>query len=468
MTWLARVPPVVLHEITAALLVTAVFLAIFGLAELLRGFDLCSKEMSRKFVHLTAGVVATTFAHVFASHWTLLLMCLGFVLLVKIGQSLGLLASIHGVERQSSGAVLHPIALYLTYVLCSAMDRPAYYVIATLVLSVSDALAALIGKAYGFKIYEVEEEEGKKSVEGSLIFLLSTFIIVHLGLLLLTDTGRLECVLSAVVIAILVTIFEAISLGGADNFFIPFGTLFILMKLANEPASMLAFRVGLILYMLGSTYVIARLSGKFGTSGIIGIGLVGYGVWILVRWDWYIPVLIATLLMAFSDHFIEHRANKPDQFRVRPIFYMFIVSLVWLLVGTFFPHLQRPLTVPFLLTITANLSVRWAWRIRMLTAADPAQPRHWLRRPGFVGRALWLTIALLSFHLALGDFGLEPVFSTATMLVGTMLGDRLYWAIGGRHLGEWSRVAFLRMGMAVNLFVSALAFLANWYYYQPR
>ncbi|NLI77844.1 MAG: hypothetical protein GX442_15580 [Candidatus Riflebacteria bacterium] len=469
MNLLARLPPGLLADVGPALMVSAVFMAIFGLAELLRGFNLCSKEMSRKFVHLAAGVVATTFAYVFTSHWTLLVMCAAFVVLVKAGKAFDLLPSIHGVSRQSWGAVLHPVAIYLTFVTCAAMRRPEYYVIATLVLSVSDALAALIGKAYGFKIYEVETEEGRKSVEGSVIFLLSTFIIVHLGLLLLTDTGRLECVLSAIVIAILVTIFEALSLGGADNFFIPFGTLFVLMKLAHAPVAMLAFRVGLILFTMGSTLLFAVVSGKFGTSGVIGIGLVGYGCWILVAWHWYIPILITTLLLAFTDLFIETRDDEePDQVRVRPVFYMFIVSFAWLLVGSFFQHLVRPLTVPFLITITAALSVRWAWQIRS-QRPDPADTRpRWLVRPGFVGRAFLLTVIYLAFHLAIRDFGLEPVFSFLSLWIGTMLGDRLYWAIGGRHLGQWARVDFLRMGMVVILFTSALVFWANLAYYQAR
>jgi len=451
-------------EIGSALMVSAVFLAIFGIAEILRGFNACSMEMSRKFVHLAAGLVAVSFAYVFSSHWTLLLMCSGFVILMKGGKALNLLTAIHGVDRKSSGDILHPISLYLTFLITAEIKRPEYYVISTLVLSISDTLAALIGQSYGVKIYKVEEE--KKSIEGSLIFLLSTFIIVHLGLLLLSDVGRPESVLTALVIAILVTIFEAISLGGADNFFIPFGTLFILTKLAGKPAPELAFRVGLIIFMLISTWAISIPKGKFGTSGIIAIGLTGYGSWVLVDWTWYIPILTTSILLAFSDAFIEIRENDREQVRVRPVFYMFVVSLAWILAGSYFPYLRRTLIVPFIVTMTANLSVRWGWQIRSTQPKQNALLPLFMRRPGFAGRAIILTGVFLPFFLIVRDFGLPTTFSIVSCFVGTALGDRLYWLFGSRHIGVCTRIDYLRMGMLVMLVSSAVVFAANLLYFQ--
>ena len=121
-----------------------------------------------------------------------------------------LLPSLHDVERKSRGVEYYPLAVALTFFL--TQGRPWLYLAALLVLAIGDASAALVGSRYGRIRYEVEQSE--KSLEGSAVFLLVAFLAIHLPMLLMTDLPRPICVLAALLVAILVTGFEAISLEG--------------------------------------------------------------------------------------------------------------------------------------------------------------------------------------------------------------------------------------------------------------
>ncbi|KAF1082818.1 MAG: hypothetical protein GQF41_0585 [Candidatus Rifleibacterium amylolyticum] len=453
-------------EFGSALIVAAIFLILVGLGELLRGSGACSQEGTRKFVHFSGGVVSLSFAYVFTSHWTVLGLGIVFIVLMASTKKLGLLPSVHGVKRKSSGDILHPLAIYLTFSMTSYLEKPYFYLISIAVLSVSDALAALIGISYGFKVYNVEEEN--KSIEGSFIFLLSTFLIVHLGLLLLTDVGRMECVLSALLISVLVTCFEAISLGGADNIFIPFGTLFIIMKITTKPIPEIIMQLCSIGMIFLATYLFGNISGRLGHSGIIGVALAGYAAWSLVGPEWYIPVLICTILISLFDLFLEMPGSQDERLRVRPIFYMFIVSFGWICGANFNLTEDRLFFIPYVVSFAAILSIRWRWYQREGNLISVSRRRlvpQWLAAGNSFIRAAFLTLIFISANLLLG-LELNLAFSAVSCLVGIMISDLIYWGVGSRFHGSWSRVAFLRMGMASVLIASSLVFVAHLWYYR--
>ncbi|NCB40398.1 MAG: hypothetical protein EOM80_16685 [Erysipelotrichia bacterium] len=454
-------------EFGSALIVASIFLALVGTGEILRGFSLCSQEATRKFVHLTGGIVSLSFAYIFKSHWTVLGLCIAFVSLMVTTKKLGMLQSVHGVKRKSSGDLLHPIAIYLTFTVTTYFEKPDFYLISIMVLSVSDALAAIVGVSYGFKVYSVEEE--RKSLEGSFIFLLSTFLIVHIGLLLLTHVGRMECVLAALLISVLVTCFEAISLGGADNIIIPFGTLFIIMKITTKPVPEIVMQLCSIGIIFLLTWLFGSFSGRLGHSGIIGVALAGYAAWSLVGPEWYIPVLVCTILISIVDVFLEMPGSQDELLRVRPIFYMFIVSFGWILganLTTRFPN--ELFFVPYVVSFAAILSIRWKWAQRAGNLSLVSRKRVLplaIVRGNFLVRAVFLSIAFLPLNHFVG-LSLNPAFSGFTCFAGIVISDFIYWGTGKRYHGKWSRVAFLRMGMISVLISSGLVFVANLWFYR--
>ena len=453
-------------EIGSALVVAAIFLSVVGVGELLRGTGACSQEATRKFVHFTGGIVSLSFAYIFVSHWTVLGLGIVFMGLMYSTKKMGLLQSVHGVKRKSSGDILHPLAIYLTFSATSYFEKPDFYMISVAVLSVSDALAALIGISYGFKVYNVEEEN--KSIEGSFIFLLSTFLIVHLGLLLLTQVGRMECVLAALLISVLVTCFEAISLGGADNIIIPFGTLFIIMKITTKPIPEIIMQLCSIGMIFLTTYLFGNISGRLGHSGIIGVALAGYAAWSLVGPEWYIPVLICTILISLFDIFLEMPGSQDERLRVRPIFYMFIVSFGWILGANFNLSEERLFFIPYVVSFAAILSIRWRWYQREGNLISVSRRRiipQWIAAGNSVIRGFFLTLIFISANFVLG-LELNLAFSALSCLGGIMISDLIYWGVGSRYHGSWSRVAFLRMGMVSVLIASTLVFIAHLWFYR--
>jgi dolichol kinase len=455
------------NEIGSALIVSAIFISLFGIGEILRGISFCSQEATRKFVHLAGGIGSLSFAYVFNSHWTVLALCVGFVAMMVLSKKFGLLPSVHGVKRKSSGDLLHPIAIYLTFALTNYLEKPDYYLISIMVLSVSDALAAIIGVSYGYKVYRVEEE--KKSIEGSFIFLLSTFLIVHLGLLLLTHTGRLESVLIALLISVLVTCFEALSLGGADNILIPIGTLFLLEKIAHLENADLIFRISSLAMIFLISTVVGNQTRRLGSSGIIGMSLVGYAAWVLVNPYWYIPVFICTILVSSLDLFLEMPGSQDEFVRVRPIFYMFIGSFFWLICAGSGVAEEKTFFVPYVVSFASILSIRWKWYQREGNLISGRKKRwipDFLASGNFLVRSVFLSVIFLTANEFIFP-DLNPWFAFLSCVAGIIISDLIYWGVGKKHHGKWSKVAFLRMSVISTMTASFLVLVANlWFYNQ--
>jgi len=239
-------------------------------------------------VHLGGGIACLFFPFLVQSPWVVLALSLPLTALFVAGSRFGFLKSLHGVARRSRGAEYYPLSVFLAFLMTPG--RPWLYLSAVLVLAVGDAFAALIGSRYGVVRYEVEDD--KKSLEGSLVFLVIAFLAIHLPTLLLTDLPRPVCVLAALLVAALVTGFEAISLEGADNLFVPFAVVVILGKITTKPLSEVIFQnLSLLAICLGVGLAVWRFR-SFNVGGAITFILFAYGTWSLGSWVWTLPVFI--------------------------------------------------------------------------------------------------------------------------------------------------------------------------------
>ncbi len=453
------------QEVMNAVIVSAIFGATFAVAELMRLRFAAPVEVTRKFVHLVGGLVSLSFAYVFTSHWTLLVLCIIFVGLLHLTRTYGWLASVHKVERVSSGALYHPMAIYGTFCAAGLLGRPEFYLISTMVLSVSDTIAALIGSAYGFKLYKVQEE--RKSFEGSVMFFVSTFLIVHLGLLLLTPIGRIESVLCGVLIAVCVTLFEAISLGGTDNLFIPWGTMLILSKVNDMPWPRLLNQFWVMAIACGLVLLAVRPSRKLSASGMAGMALMGYATFGMLGFEWFLPVIISALLISFTDLFVGRAEDEEELARIRQVFYGIAVSLVWMLISGFAHSYRHLLILPYLVGFLAPLSIFWKWRRRELLARRELEALTELQRLPLVSRGMFLTLVFVPMHLIL-NFEIKPVFFVLAVLVGVVLSDRLYFSLINRIGRKWNRDQHQRAVVGIVLVVTALLLAVSWPVYVSR
>ena len=111
------------------------------------------------------------------------------------------------------------------------------------ILTVADPIAALVGIRYGQLRYVIAG--GEKSAEGSVAFLIVTFLSANVLLLLFTNTGRAETLLISLVLAILATGLEAVGRRGLDNLYVPLGTGLCLKTLLELDVTGLTAFLGL-------------------------------------------------------------------------------------------------------------------------------------------------------------------------------------------------------------------------------
>jgi dolichol kinase len=316
MSWLAE-------ESLRAAGVGAVFLVIFAAAELWRRLGSPEPEWTRKLVHFGGGVVSLALPWLVRSHWTVLVLGFLFAAILLVSRRLGMLESVHGVERKSEGGLYFPIAVYLMFLLAS--HRPVFYLISVLALVVSDALAALVGTTYGRMRFRVERD--RRSVEGSAVFFLTTFLAVHLPLLLLTDVDRTLSVLVAMQIALLVTFLEAISLEGNDNLVVPIGTYLLLLKLTPQTPQTIFWQLVAQLAIIAGLYAIVWRSRLLTGAGTIAASLFFYGAWSLGGPEWVVAPAVgvaAFVLVVRLARTFDHRPSA--RYQVLAVFYTGIVA----------------------------------------------------------------------------------------------------------------------------------------------
>jgi len=445
-------------EIVRSLIIAAIFLVIFVIAELWRTLFHGKVEHTRKFVHFSCGLAALTFSYIFQSHWSVLALCIAFSLIIIISKRRNLLQSIHGVERITQGGIYHPIAIYLTFLLSLYMNQPLFYVIAILVLSVSDAFAALVGVSYGVNFYKVEKD--LKSWEGSIIFFLCTFLIVHISLLLFTETGRVESVLIGLYAAIMVTIVEAISFRGTDNLFVPLVTIYVLYLNFHASPQQLGWQFPMLIGSIAMAALIIKPGKKFGNSGVVTLALFGYTVWAMISWTWTIPLLIGIIIVSYTDFFVAQSEDKDEKYRVLPVFYMLIPAFIIIAIANFavdvlLMEIEHVFFVPYTICFTSRLVMLWALRRK--------RTGKWGWANIFV-RTLVITAVFSCSLFLIPDQNI--LLMTLMIFAGTFMIQAIFFTIAGRQFDKRSRPWLLRTAAITTVVVTLGVAAANYYLYQ--
>jgi dolichol kinase len=359
------------RELAAAALVGAGFLTVFALAELWRRFGDPPVEWTRKLVHFLGGVIAATFPWAFQSRITVVALATLFTLILWATRRFGLLPSVHAVERRSEGGLYFPVAVLALFLL--AYDRPVFYLISILVLVVADAAAALVGTTYGRQKYAVEKD--RRSIEGSVVFFLTTFLVTHLPLLLLAGLDPLLSVLIALQLAILVTQFEAISLRGSDNIVVPLATFYLLVKMTPQGVDHMAVQLTAQLVIIVLLGLMAWRVRTLTFSGAIALMLFTYGAWGLGGPEWVVAPVVGLLgFVAVRRLFPADVPPADGRYQVTATFYVCIVAALLFLannaIETLIPDVPAglrfadPLYVPFIAVCAAQLALIFTAQLR--------------------------------------------------------------------------------------------------------
>jgi phytol kinase len=253
-------------------------------------------EWSRKAVHVGMGLVCAAFPWLFSEFWqvavtvagaTGLLLAIRLVpaLQVRFGSVLG------GVGRASLGDVFFPVSVLLLFAL--AGREPVLYVVPMLLLTLADAAAALVGTSWGRRSFTADE--GFKTWEGSLAFLVVAFLCAWLPLLLAAPELGARTALVALCIALVTMLLEASAWRGLDNLFVPLAALVMLRLYVPMSVVDLCERLA-VLAGLFVVFLATRRHALMREGTLLGAALAVYLCWVIGGWQWVVAPLTLWLL----------------------------------------------------------------------------------------------------------------------------------------------------------------------------
>ncbi len=263
------------------------------LAEILRKLFPRDAESSRKFVHISTGILISLTPFALQSMWPMLILGTLFAVLDLVAIRKNLFRGMHGTKRRSYGTVFYPLSFVILVMLLWDTDK-LILVTAMLIMAIADALASIVGEKVQHPIH-LDFGFEAKSVQGSITMFLATFVIVTICSLLLPQfttiqLSLLQALWYAALVAIISTACEIISLYGSDNLTVPLGAAFTMHYLYyHTQTDAFFFTLGIALSLL-----MAILSYRFkflDTGGAIGAFLLGVVVFGIGRLAFTIPIL---------------------------------------------------------------------------------------------------------------------------------------------------------------------------------
>ena len=319
--------------------ITLVLIALVGLMVMLRVYGRKRRphpEIMRKLLHVGMGLVTLSFPWIFTETWPAWVLAAISVLLLTatkvpnpLQRKLG--GVIDGVDRSSFGEIYFPISVALIFQF--ADRQPILYCIPILLLTLADAVAALIGIFYGHVHYA--SIGGQKSAEGSVAFFTVAFLSTHIPLLLFTNTGRAQSLLLGLTIGLLVMLIEAIAWKGLDNLLVPLGGFLLLTGylFMDVPTLvvLLAGTVGWVAFVF-----ILRCHSTLNDSALLGAALVGYLTWTLGGWIWLVPPLALYLGYTVLWPRREQLSTRPHD--VHAVAAICVPGLLWLSLARTYNH----------------------------------------------------------------------------------------------------------------------------------
>jgi phytol kinase len=309
-------------------------------------------EITRKMVHAGSGLLTLSFPFLFREMWPVLLLTAASAIVIAalkftpaVQRRLGRV--VDDVDRSTLGELYFPAAVAIVFWLARGQS-PLLFCIPMLVLTLADATGALIGLRYGLSRFT----GGHKTLEGSLAFALVAFFCVHVPLLLWSETGRLETLLIAATLALLVMLLEGTAWQGLDNLFLPIGGYFLLHAYLPLTAAELAPRfvvtVGLVLAVL-----VSRRSTTLVDDSLLAGAFLCYVTWAVAGWRWLVPPAILFVGYAwFSPRTIE---NSRRIHSVAAVLAIWVIAIVWLALSQ---TLDQPaLVYPFTLVFACHMAI---------------------------------------------------------------------------------------------------------------
>jgi phytol kinase len=299
------------------------------------------------------GATALTFPWVFESPVPVFaLAAVAFLMLVAMRHVAVLKSSMDGVidavDRVSAGELYFPIGIALSFWLTGG--DPLLFCVPILILTLADAVAALVGLRYGTKLYTTLD--GTKSYQGSFAFFAMAFVCTYFPLTLYAQIALPEATLIAIITGVLTMIVEAVAWRGLDNLLLPVVGFLLLNSFLKLDVLELVTNLSAIIVLCIITFFY-RTRSTLSDDALLTAVLVGYVIWALGGFIWVYP----PLLIFLRDKLISYSALGPDISRhnVQSILAICLPGLVWLVAAVVTD--QGGLFYPYVLTFAASLAI---------------------------------------------------------------------------------------------------------------
>ena len=189
-------------------------------------FEKLGKEASRKFIHIMLGNWWLIAIYFFDNAIWASFVPATFVIINYISYKKNLIKVMERDEKEGLGTVYYALSLFiLSVVTFGILKKPELGLVSILVMAYGDGLAAVIGKKVKSLKYKVGDTE--KSIAGSLTMFIVSFLIISIYFVF---TNVTLWWLKAIILSIIITILEAVSIKGTDNITVPLG-MFVMVLL---------------------------------------------------------------------------------------------------------------------------------------------------------------------------------------------------------------------------------------------
>jgi phytol kinase len=427
-----------LPPLVAMALVTAACGVLLGAVTWWRKTSEPPPELTRKAVHVGMGLIALSLPWLFDRTWPVMALCaglgLGFVALKLFARGSALGAAMHDVGRQSRGDLYFAASVAALWLLAEG-DR-LLFVIPVLVLTLGDAVAALVGVRYGQ--IRFDGRATGKSLEGSAALFVVTFFSVHLPLTMAARVAPIDGILIAATTSVMIVLLEAVAWHGLDNVFVPVGAFLLLRAWLTLDTTGLVWRLAVIGALLG-VMLWARARTTLQDAALAGASLFGYVVWMLGGWAWVAAP--AVLFVSYTRLFPPSRRDGHDgevrEHDMHAVGGVILPALAWLFAGRALD--LEPVFVPYTATFMAQLAM--IGLVRVSASAPGGGPARLL--------AIVLTGALaiaptLLLHRPLGDVPAAVGLAMAGAIVAALAFNRRLdgVAAGMSQEVQWTRQAW--------------------------
>lgn len=194
-------------------------------------FEKAGKEASRKYIHIMLSnwwIIAMVF---FDNVFIVSLIPALFVIINYFSYKKNIIKVMErdkGEEnKESMGTVYYALSLFILALISFGLLRnPLIGLCGVAVMGYGDGLAAVLGQSIESPEYRIKGN--KKTIAGSIAMFCITFIIMA-GFFKYNEVSYVA--IKSVLVAVLITIVEAVSIKGTDNITVPLTTSFLAVLL---------------------------------------------------------------------------------------------------------------------------------------------------------------------------------------------------------------------------------------------